>query len=150
MQRSGNDDRSWLIHLVVSFFLLFLYEPFTTIYVYLPPFLALAFWKIYSSDTNLERWLWAIYIYIFEIDHNLPVLSLFGIFFIIYLFVRFFAKFILCQICQKVLATTLLYGSIFLMLRVMHTPLHMDGTIFPNLIVYYYFVDLILVVLYED
>ncbi|BAF69895.1 hypothetical protein NIS_0783 [Nitratiruptor sp. SB155-2] len=150
MQRSGNDDRSWLIHLGVSFLFLLLYEPFTTIYVYLPPFLALAFWKIYSSKKSLERWLWAIYIYIFEIDHALPVLSLFVIFFTIYFILHFISKFILCHICQKVLATSLLYGAIFLMLHFMHTPLHLYDAMFPNIIVYYYLVDLILVVLYED
>lgn len=74
MQRSGDDDRT-LRHLLVLL-LIFFYEPLTTLYIYIPALLGYGAWRIVYSTYTIERVLWLLYLYIFEIDHSMPRFSI--------------------------------------------------------------------------
>ncbi len=150
LQRSGYDDRSSLIRSVLAALILFLYEPLTTINPYLPPFIALAFWRIVKSQNVNERFLWIAYIYLFEVDHALPTLFLFFSFLFAYYMLQKSAQIILCVTCQKFIATTAVYLSLLLAIYLFNYIFQEGISLQMWLVGYYFLIDLLLVVFYES
>ncbi len=107
LQRSGNDEKNLLKGFLLVL-VLWLYEPMTTIYPYLPILLGLAFWRIFVASFG-EKMAWLFYLYLFGIDHQIPLLVLaiavFGSFYLL----RRLLSYLLCGVCVKLLGVLLVY-----------------------------------------
>ncbi|MRI83256.1 MAG: hypothetical protein C6I00_02445 [Nitratiruptor sp.] len=107
MQRSGYDAQTlkriaWLLGLLLF------YEPLTTIYVYLPPLLGVMAWYFLQGRT-FERIGALLYLYIFEIDHSLPFMSLFIALLFYQLAMRWLFRYVACPSCTMALSVLFYY-----------------------------------------
>ena len=141
MQRSGNDVLS--VKKLFFYGALFLYEPLTTIYIYLPPLLGVAAWMIFSTR-GITPFVWIAYLYLFEVDHGLPFLSLLIVLPFYGYFYRRLKEVIACRSCRYFFATLLFYLFFILVLYFYRHILGIDLFIDLRLLVYYTFIDGIL------
>ena len=148
LQRSGDDERG--LRLLFLFLLLyFFYEPLTTVYIYLPPLLAVASWKIFKSRSLKNVLLWALYLFIYEMDHSLPFLSTIVAVAAVTWILGRLELFIDCPVCLIVANTVLFYlllaAVLFLMNVIFNTGFSVDLWLFGI----YILLDLGILLLYE-
>ncbi len=137
MQRSGDDVLSLKSLL---FIVLILYEPLTTVYIYLPPLLAVAAWLLFSLSGFMRIFL-LFYFYFFEVDHGLP----FGSLLLVLLFYGYVYKrvvdLIACKGCLYGIMTILFYLFFLVILLFYKHILGIEVAIDTKLLLYYTFVD---------
>jgi hypothetical protein len=141
MQRSGNDDKS--IKKFLFFILLYLlYEPLTTVFIYIPPLLSVATWYIFQNRLKRESLYWLIYLFLFELDHSLPFLSLMTTSLIVILLLKKIESYVNCLLCLIVMNTLLFYAVFSLCLLFFNTIFSTDYLVNFELLVIYAILDL--------
>ena len=107
LQRSSNDDRT-LRHLLVLLLILF-YEPLTTLYIYLPALVGYGAWRMFYSIYLMERVLWFFYLYVFEIDHSMPRFSIIFATMIYLYFMKRLTSILACNRTMPLIAIAVFY-----------------------------------------
>gem|GEM_PF-6461713 len=138
------------MRLLLLFFLLyFVYEPLTTLFVYLPPMLAVASWKIYKARRLRYKLLWGAYLVLFEMDHSLPplstVLAVLGVGWVI----KRLEVFLNCKICLLIVNVTLFYALFATIIFLFHMLFNTGFYLNPWLLGLYVILDLGILLLYE-
>ncbi len=147
MQRSGNDETSIknLLKILFYLFFVFLYEPLTTIYIYLPPFFGFLFWYFYTQSTK-EKIFVLTYLYLYEIDHALSSFSLIIALFVTLYFVKKLQKFLLCGYCLKMSAIILFYFFIGVVQILVYILFQTKLTLDISLLLYYIVWDAVAII----
>ncbi len=108
MQRNI-DDKKNIRNFFIFLFLLF-YETLTTIYLFLPPLLGVAFWLFLNNkDSKILNLYILIYTLFFEADHSLPFFSTYLFFILLKNIFLKMNKYFLQIFILKVLAVTIFY-----------------------------------------
>ncbi len=132
LQRSGHDEKNLLKGFMLAA-ALWLYEPMTTIYPYLPILLGLAFWRIFVSSVS-EKVVWLFFLYLFGIDHQVPFLVLVIAILGSYYLLRRLLSYLMCGVCVKLLGVLLVYTLFMVTLVgfswIMQVPWHPRWEIF--------------------
>jgi len=144
MQRSGDDEKD-ILTAILSVVAVLLYEPFTTIYPFLPPLFGLAFWNIYAARHISTKLLWLGYFYLYEVDHNIFGFALLVTVVLTYLLAIRISKFLLCGVCLKIVLTTLFYLIFVALLNFLSYIFNINYTFEWIDIVYYLIIDIVIV-----
>jgi len=88
---------------------LFLYEPFTSLFAYLPPLLAYGAWRTVFGRHWVERLIWVVYFYLFEADHAFAPLSLMLSLAVYWMVMRRFGALVACRVCLYLAGVPLFY-----------------------------------------
>ncbi len=145
LQRSGDDEKTLLI-LFGS--LLFLYEPFTTIYPFLPPLLGFAIWKIFTGKEFSQKLIWFGYLYWFQIDHDIGIIAIVVLIVMALFVIHRLSGFLICYSCLKFFASLLIYALLIAILLGFGSLTHEYSKISWELLAIYLVEDTILTVLY--
>ena len=148
LQRSRYDEKNFLNYLFI-FLLLFVYEPLTTIYLFLPPLFGLILWQIFSKSDFEAKFFELLYVYIYEVDHSMERFSLFiTLFLSIYLLHRL--RFVISsQTLLQTLGVLIFYG-IFIVVTELYGFIVKENISFDILLILMYVViDIFIVVVYE-
>ncbi len=147
LQRSGHDEKNFLKGFLFAM-ALWLYEPLTTIYPYLPIFLGVAFWRLFIASSFKEKAMWLLYLYFFQIDHTIPLVVLIVAVVGSYYLLRRLLSYLICGICIRLLGVLLVYTFFMLALIgffwMLQIPWHPRWEIFWLYLV----VDMVIVGLY--
>ncbi len=148
MQRSSYDEKD-ILKALLLFGLLLFYEPLTTIYLWLPPFLGVAAWAIYSQEFIVKVG-WLFYLYLYQNDHFIPFFLLFVALFFTLKLLDLTARILACSNCLRYFAVLYFYSVMIGLFWGVGTLL-MEQEIFSWYLVLFYMVsDLIMVRAYED
>ncbi len=147
LQRSGHDEKN-LLKGVMLVTILGFYEPLTTIYPYLPLLLGLAFWRLFVSALVGEKLLWLSYLYLFGIDHQIPILILIFSIMGSYYLLKQILSYLLCTFCVKFLGVSLFYILFVAMLAILFWILQIEWHPMWKIFWIYLLADLIVVELY--
>ena len=147
LQRSGHDEKN-LLKGALLIAALGLYEPLTTIYPYLPLLLGLAFWRIFVSSWVVERAVWLSYLYLFGIDHQIPILALIFAIVASYYLLRRLLSYLLCTFCVRLLGVVLFYVLFVAILAALFWILQIQWHPMWEIFWLYLLADLIVVGLY--
>ncbi|BCD62136.1 hypothetical protein NitYY0826_C1007 [Nitratiruptor sp. YY08-26] len=148
MQRSGDVKKSQL-RIFIYLILLFVYEPLTTIFIYLPPLLGVVVWLLFQKR-DVITWLFGIaYIYLYEIDHDFVRYTLFFNLFITLSLLQILYKYFVWNVMLKIASSAFFYIGIILIHIVLGYILQ---TIYPLdfwIVGYYMLLDILVLVIYE-
>ncbi len=149
MQRSGDAQKDRLKTLFYLF-LLFVYEPLTTIYPFLPPLFGFVLWAIFRQ-ANMYTLLFAFaYIYLYEVDHDFLRYMLFLNLFLTINFLHIMQRYIFWPVILKFLGVLFFYLGIFVLYHFFDYLLQVNYRIDLFLLLYYAIVDIaVLMVVYE-
>ena len=148
MQRSGYDEKHLLKYLFFVF-LLFIYEPLSTIYLFLPPLFGLMLWLIFASGAIEEKIFSLSYLYLYEMDHGMQRFSLFVTLFLSISFLRHLRYIISSKILLQILGVAIFYG-VLLGVMLLYGFIMKESVSFEvSLMLLYASMDLFVVVAYE-
>ncbi|MRI58862.1 MAG: hypothetical protein C6H99_05075 [Epsilonproteobacteria bacterium] len=147
MQRSGYDEN----HLLKGLLLvgLILYEPLTTKIAWLPPLFGLAVWGLYRGR-GWSRWIWLVYLCLYQIDHSIDLFLLFIALFITLKALDLIARVLACKSCLKYFGVVIFYGILMVGFWIDSTLFMRQFHISYSLVGLYLVLDLIVVGLYAD
>ncbi|GEM_PF-3265053 len=145
MQRSGNDENT-LLTLFFYGLLLFVYEPLGSIYPFLPPLLGLAAWAVAAHTSWMQKGLWLLYLYLYEIDHGLFCCMLIASAIAVSLIYKRITHYIACTNCLKLVIVTLYYTFATLLLIFLSYIFNTHFNLEMTLILYYMILDLVVVI----
>ncbi len=148
MQRSGYDEKNLLKYLFFIF-LLFIYEPLSTIYLFLPPLFGLMLWLIFANGAIEEKIFALSYLYLYEIDHGMQRFSLFVTLFLSIYFLRHLRYIISSKILLQVLGVAIFYGVLVGVMLVYGFIMKESVYFEASLMLLYASMDLFVVVAYE-
>ncbi|MRJ02862.1 MAG: hypothetical protein GXO19_06325 [Epsilonproteobacteria bacterium] len=142
LRRSG-DDAHTLKRIGALALLLFIYEPLTTIYIFLPPLLGLLAWRSLCPKP-WERTVTILYFYIYEIDHSLPFMTLLATLLLYHLAVRQLFRYLACRLCIMGLSVALFYLILMGVMLFYRQIFSIDLPIDPNFFLLYTILDLVI------
>ena len=114
MQRNSYDEKVGL-KILLYLFVLFVYEPLTTYFLFLPPLFGLVVYNtILHRSTVVDLFFWMFYLYLFEIDHNMPYFSLYFSLIVLSIFYKKMQLMINCRVCLIFLTVVFFYVLILI------------------------------------
>ncbi|WP_084275779.1 hypothetical protein [Nitratiruptor tergarcus] len=148
MQRSGDVKKSQL-RIFIYLILLFVYEPLTTIFIYLPSLLGVVVWLLFQKRDAIT-WLFGIaYIYLYEIDHDFVRYTLFFNLFITLSLLQILYKYFVWNVMLKIASSAFFYIGIILIHIVLGYILQIIYPLDYWIVGYYMLLDILVLVIYE-
>jgi len=120
-----------------------IYEPLTTLYIYLPPLLAYGAWQFYQKRARVDRFFWLGYFYLYEMDHSLPFFSLFVTLAAYVWVLRQIERYVACRLCVMGMSTAVFYLLLVVVLTLYIHVVGIDFVINYRLFLGYTILDLV-------